>query len=818
MHYSIKMTNFLSEYFLVPLSDRVFFPFVRSQLKLSPSDFAKLEDCCATQIVVSCLIGKELKSVGTLCRILAKDAVSSSVHLEGQGRVSIALKGGEKLGAFVKAKPIADIDTPPVAPTVISELAAKVNEFLRVASTKPSSNVVVKFPPQSSPSAAANVVAVALLASGSISAAEAQNLLEQADVALRIGEVKVLLVKASEAARIRQEVNESIARKHSVEMRQHLIRRQIAELQNQLKSLSTSEDNGEDELDDVAKLRKRLDAAPLPEEVARIVRNEFKRLEAIQSHHPEYPGIITYLETIAQLPWQPSSAHEINIERARNELNSNHFSLEKVKKRIIEFLAVEKLLRGEKSSGTVLCLHGPPGVGKTSIGESIARSMGRKFLRISLSGVRDESELRGHRKTYIGAMAGLIIQSLIRAGTNDPVILLDEIDKVSSSNNPSVGRAGSGGAGSVLLELLDPEQNGAFRDAFLNFGFDLSKCFFICTCNSLSAVSRPLLDRLDVVHVEGYTDREKIEIAKRHLVAKQEEMCGLKTRVKLKLDDGVIHTVISGYTHEAGVRSLTRRIGDICRHFAMEIVDRGDDSVREVVVTSEDVRKILGQPLLPEGALIPSHGLPVGVSLGLAVSGTGGDILFIESVITGKTNSDRGAITVTGQLGDVMKESVRTALSLLMARSLNRYANSHELSVYRKIDPTLVRTSDIHVHFPTGSVQKDGPSAGVSTSIALASLFSGISPRSDLASTGEITLRGDVLPIGGVKQKLLAAHRAGLKTVLLPWANKPALEDVPSDVLRSLNVVFVRNIDEVMRIAFPHVEDSRTVAVNKSSL
>jgi ATP-dependent Lon protease len=811
-------------YFLVPLQDRVMFPSVRSQLKLSPQDFAKLEDFVkdsgVNQIVVSGIIGKELKSIGVLCRIIARDANSASIHIEGQSRVSFTVRGVEKVGSIVRAKIVSDIEASNLGPNVIQDLATKVNEFVRASSSK-QSNLVVKFPTQSSPSSAANIVAVALLASGSITVAEAQSLLEQTDVDQRLSEVKVLLTRATEAARIKQEVNESIARKHTVEMRQHLIRRQIAELQAQLKSLSG--DENEEDLDDVAKLRKKLDSLALPEEVAKIVKKEFNRLDAIQSHHPEYPGIVTYLEVIAQLPW-PSASNaknrEINIQRAKAELDSNHFSLEKVKTRVLEFLAVEKLRGGCSGPNSVLCLYGPPGVGKTSIAESIARSMDRKFLRISLSGVRDESELRGHRKTYIGAMAGLIIQSLIRTGVNNPVILLDEIDKVSSIGNPAA-RAGSGGAGGVLLELLDPEQNSAFRDAFLNFGFDLSKCFFICTCNSLSAVSRPLLDRLDVVTVEGYTDREKIEIAKRHLLEKQLEMNGLKKRVKISIPDDVYEHIIAGYTHEAGVRSLNRKIGDICRHFAMIEAEKNSEesehAMHEISVSIEQIRKILG-PAIPEGPIIPSHGLPVGVSMGLAVSGAGGDLLFIESVITGKSSGDRGAITVTGQLGDVMKESVRTAMSLLMARSLNRFANSHEMSVYRNIDPSLVRTSDIHVHFPTGSVQKDGPSAGISTSIALASLFSGISPRSDLASTGEITLRGDVLPIGGVKQKLMAAHRAGLTTVILPWANKPAIEDVPADVLRSLNVVFVKTIDEVMRIAFPHIEDAQTVALNKSSL
>jgi ATP-dependent Lon protease len=817
------------EYFLIPLQDRVMLPFVRSQIRLSPSDFGKLEDFLkdsgATQVVVASVTDRQIQTIGTLCRVIARDG-GNTVHLEGSARVSITYPGGAdkkfKVGARVKIKVIPDLACSPTdTQQIVSEISSKVNEFVRIsaAASNKQTSIVVKFHTSSSPAAVANIVTAALFASQSISVAEAQQLLEQPDVSIRLAQVNTVLVKAIEAAKIRQEVNETIARKHTAEMRKHLIKRQIAELQAQLKSISGNADDDDDSSggDDVSKLKKKFASLTLPDEVDKIVKKEFKRLDSIQSHHPEFPGILTYLETVAMLPWESVNISEINLEKAKTELDANHFSMEKVKKRVLEFLAVEKLTKNGGS--TVLCLHGSPGVGKTSIAESIARSMDRKFIRISLSGVRDESELRGHRKTYIGAMAGLIIQSLIRAGTNCPVILLDEIDKVSSVGNP-MARAGSGGAGSVLLELLDPEQNGAFRDAFLNFGFDLSKCFFICTCNSLSAVSRPLLDRLDIVTVEGYTDLEKIQIAQRHLIAKQEQLCGLTNiGLKLKIPDDVILFLISGYTHEAGVRSLSRRIGDLCRHFAMLHATRpGDQKPSVVELSVEQTRSILG-PSIPEGPIIGPGKLPVGVSLGLAVSGAGGDVLFIETVITGGSSGATGQITVTGQLGDVMKESVRTALSLLMARALNRFSSSHETSVYRTIDPAKVRSSDVHVHFPTGSVQKDGPSAGVSTSIALASLFSGISPRSDLASTGEITLRGDVLPIGGVKQKLIAAQRAGIKTVLLPWANKASMEEVPQDVIRAVNVIFVKNIDEVMRVAFPQSEsDVETIVLNKSSL
>ena len=764
-----------TEFVLLSLVDKVVFPHVRLQLKLGE---------LADSLVI---VRTAANTVGALCKVTARDTV------EGLVRVKIVAVDQNR----VRVKPVLDdaIVNESLVRSQVADITARLNELIKLTAKNPN-QTMVKFPSSASPAAVTNIVSAALLSTASISVAEAQALLELTDVSLRCKTLAAHLSRSIEAAKIRLEVNESIAKKHSADMRKHLIKRQLAELQQQLKQIDGNDD---EEGDDIAVLKKKLASLPLPLEVEKIVQKEYKRLDSIQSHHPEHPGTVAYLETIAALPWTATEASVIDLALARAELEKSHFGMKAVKRRVVEFLAVEKLTSAR--SHAVLCLYGHPGVGKTSIAESIARAMNRKFVRISLSGVRDESELRGHRKTYIGAMAGLIIQSIVRAGVNNPLILLDEIDKVSSMGNPA-GRAGSGGAGSVLLELLDAEQNGAFRDAFLNFGFDLSQCLFVCTCNSLQAVARPLLDRLDIVRVEGYTDEEKIEIAKRHLVQRQMDANGLTGRVKLDFSDHTLRFIISNYTHEAGVRNLSRRIADICRFFALEIADSAADPAN-VHVGEREVLKILG-PAIAEGPVIPAT-LPTGVALGLAVSGAGGDVLFVESAITGR-EAAKGSITVTGQLGEVMRESVRTALSLLMARSLNR-SNSVAGSVYCKIDPALVRAADIHVHFPTGSVQKDGPSAGVSTSIALASLFSRIKAPSDLASTGEITLRGDVLPIGGVKEKLIAAHRAGLRTVILPHANRAAVneEDIPSSVLKEINVVFVRNIDEVMRVAFPEI-------------
>jgi ATP-dependent Lon protease len=402
-------------------------------------------------------------------------------------------------------------------------------------------------------------------------------------------------------------------------------------------------------------------------------------------------------------------------------------------------------------------------------------------------------------------MPGLIVQALIRSGASNPVILLDEVDKISSANNLVRGSPES-----VLLEILDPEQHKNFRDSFLNFGIDLSHCLFICTCNSVRPLSRPLLDRLEIVNIDSYLEIEKMEIARKFLIPKSIEYCGLAGRAELRMSDDALRIVIQQYTAESGVRGLGRRIDDICRHMARRLVEKGDSEKSKVISlqTQEDVRGILGHPIISDGPQIPSQ-LPIGVSLGLAVTQIGGDILFIESVITGGGSSGVGRVVVTGQLGDVMKESIQASLALLSSRALNRGTGSG--SIYGLIDANLVRSSDIHVHFPNGAIRKDGPSAGVATSIALASLFSKHPARSDLCSTGEITLRGDVMPIGGVRDKVIAAHRAGMRTVLLPWANRESVQDcgLPDVVKNGIEIVFVKTIDQVMSIAFPGIDVSR---------
>ena len=823
------------EGFLIPVPDRVLFPSIRSVVRLNSDDlekFSAYSQNTEEPLVIICrrkTATNQVDKIGVICRVIAK---SNGIVIEAFSRVRLIEEKELVLGAIVMVEFIPDENETGISSkSIVAEITEKISQLVKVESkSAQSTSLKTTFPSGSPPSNFAYVIASGLLFSpnsgfiqrGILTVDDAQALLETNNPADRLTKLSGLLSRCIEGSRISNEVNETIRRKNENELKQILIKRQIAELQNQLRNLGGDEPHGDDtSLDEIGLIKKKIAAIQLPREVAQIVTKELKRIEGIQNHHPEYHGIITYLEHVVALPWNPVTTKEsIDLARARTELDQSHFGMEKVKKRIIEFLAVEKILESHESplkhSTSVLCLHGGPGLGKTSIAASIARALGRKFIRISLGGVRDESELRGHRKTYIGAMPGLIVQSLIRTGVKNPVILLDEVDKISLSGS-NVRVAGGGSPESVLLELLDPEQNFKFRDSYLNFGIDLSQCLFICTCNSLRGLTRPLLDRLEVVTIEGYLEHEKVEIAKHFLLSKSMKNSGIDILVKMDISNDMLKFIVNHYTAEVGVRSLGRKLDDICRFFASEFAVSKpvpDSLIR--LETEESIRKILGPSPIVEGPTIPGTPLPVGVALGLAVTEIGGDVLFIESVRTSEKAT--GKVLITGQLGDVMKESVQACISLLLNRSLNRSASTS--TVYSLIDPSVVKYTDIHVHFPNGSIPKDGPSAGVSTSIALASLFSGQAARSDLASTGEITLRGEILPIGGVREKLIAAHKAGLKTVILPWANRNSLKDgdLPPDVQSGLEIVFVKTIDQVMAVAFPQARGVSPVISSASSL
>jgi ATP-dependent Lon protease len=541
-------------------------------------------------------------------------------------------------------------------------------------------------------------------------------------------------------------------------------------LRQQMKAIQKELGEGDGEAAEAEQLRERLEKADLPDEVRKEAERELSRMEKLPAMAPDYHVIRTYLDFILELPWRVSSEDKLDLNEAQKILDEDHYDIEDIKERILEFLAVRKLRADAKSP--ILCFVGPPGVGKTSLGRSISRAMDRKFERLSLGGVRDEAELRGHRRTYVGAMPGRIVQSIRRAGVNNPVMMLDEIDKLGADYR--------GDPAAALLEILDPEQNNTFTDHYLDLPFDLSRVFFIATANQLGPIPPPLRDRMEVIQLAGYSDREKLQIAKRYLVPRQVRENGV-TAEQLEFVDEAISLIATRYTREAGVRQLERNLGRVARKVALKIA-KGE--TQKVVVNHEDVKEYLGSPkFYPEEA---RKELPAGVATGMAWTEMGGEILFIEaSLLPG----GRG-FTITGQLGDVMQESARAAQSYL-------WSHADEFG----ISADMFREYGVHLHVPAGAIRKDGPSAGVTITAALASLYTGRRVRPDTAMTGEITLSGLVFPVGGVKEKVLAAHRAGIHRILLPARNEADMEEVPEDVRKELEIVPLNRIREVFDAA-----------------
>ena len=597
-----------------------------------------------------------------------------------------------------------------------------------------------------------------------IDVGEKQALLEELDVEKRVRAVQKHISAQLEIAEIQQRLQKDVASQFSDAQRRAYLRSQIKAIQREL---GEAEAGSEEQ---AQQLRKRLEEANPPEEVMKQAERELKRLDFIPPASPEFSVIVSYIEIIADLPWNKLSKDNLDLDQAQRILDRDHYDLEKVKKRLIEYLAVRKL--NPQGHGAILCFLGPPGVGKTSLGQSIADALGRKFVRISLGGMRDEAEIRGHRRTYIGSMPGRIIQELRRCGTRNPVFMLDEIDKI--------GADFRGDPASALLEVLDPRQNHAFVDRYLDVPFDLSQVIFIGTANYIEGIPEPLRDRIEVISIPGYTEREKLEIAKRYLVPRQLEENGLKPE-QCVWEDDALRRVINDYTHEAGVRELERQIGAICRGVASQVA-RG--KTEHVTVTPDVVREMLGPAKYVRETKLKTS--KPGVVTGLAYTPQGGEVLHIEAT----RYPGKGNITLTGHIGEVMKESVQAALSLLRSRDGQLGVNSED---FRKMD--------IHVHVPAGAVPKDGPSAGIAMFAALASLFSNKPVRPDVAMTGEITLRGLVLPIGGLKEKSLAAMRAGISTVIIPKLNEKDLVDVPEEVKQKIKFVPVENVDEVLAVA-----------------
>ena len=597
-----------------------------------------------------------------------------------------------------------------------------------------------------------------------IGAEEKQALLETFDLKARLDKLLELLSRRIEVLKVSREIDERTKESIGDMNRKHLLREQIRTIQKEL-------GEGDETATEIAELDKAITEAKMPEEVEKHARKELKRLERMPEGAGENSMVRTYLEWLIELPWAADPEPEIDIAEARRILDADHYGLEKIKKRVLEYLAVRKLNPSGKSP--ILCFVGPPGVGKTSLGQSIARATRRKFVRLSLGGVHDEAEIRGHRRTYIGALPGTIIQNLRKAGTRNCVMMLDEVDKLGAGGF-------HGDPSSALLEVLDPEQNSTFRDTYLGVPFDLSGVMFICTANVLDTIPGPLRDRMEIIQLPGYTAQEKLQIARRYLVPRQLEATGLKP-AQCEISDEALMAIIDDYTREAGVRNLEREIGHVFRHVAVRIAE---GSVQQVKIGPDDLAAILG-PRKFEAEVAMRTGVP-GVATGLAWTPVGGDILFVEAARMPGT----GKLILTGQLGDVMKESAQAALSLIKARA-------RELG----IDPEVLEKSDIHVHVPAGATPKDGPSAGVAMFVSLASLLTGRPVRSDVAMTGEISLRGLVLPIGGVKEKVLAALRAGISMVILPERNRRDLEDIPADARERIRFMWVETVDEALATA-----------------
>ena len=705
----------------------------------------------------------DLYQVGTLTMIKRMERLGETMHIIAQGtdRVKVVEWKQENpyLRAVVQVLPDVRIKDPEEVEATKRNVQAMVQEALALLPGVPP-EVRVAMMGSVEPVRLAYFLGSIL----NLGVEQEQKMLESntADELLRLAhsylarELEIIQLRSKIATEAQSEMDKS--------QRDYILRQQMKAIQKEL-----GDDEGGEQAE-AALLRERLAAADLPDEVRTEAERELKRLERLPAAAPDYHVIRTYLEYVLELPWRKSSEDKLDLKEARRILDEDHYGLEDVKERILEFLAVIKLRPDTKSP--ILCFVGPPGVGKTSLGRSIARALGRQFERMSLGGMRDEAELRGHRRTYIGSMPGRVIQSIRRAGVNNPVLMLDEIDKL--------GNDYRGDPSSALLEILDPQQNGTFRDHYIDLPFDLSRVFFIATANQLGPIPPPLRDRMEVINLAGYSDMEKLQIARRYLLPRQIEENGLKTG-QLTLSDAAIELLATRYTREAGVRQLERNIGSVARKVALKIAQAEAEAVS---VDAGNIHDYLGAPrFYPEQA---RKELPAGVATGMAWTEMGGEVLFIEATLLPGGHG----LTITGQLGEVMQESARAAQSYLWSHA-NEFGISAE----------MFKDYGVHLHVPAGAIPKDGPSAGVTITAALASLYTGRRVRPDTAMTGEITLSGLVFPVGGLKEKILAAHRAGIRRIMLPARNEADIEDLPEDVRKELQIVFVSRISEVIDAA-----------------
>jgi ATP-dependent Lon protease len=705
--------------------------------------------------------------LGTIARMVRLPDGTLRVLIQGAQRV--------RVDSWVQTEPylVAEVSE---APDKVQESAELVALARNVQRTFSSIVGQVPYLPEELEVMVANVddpVMLTHLISGAlrIPTAEKQKLLEELDVTKRLRALSEILARELEVVALDSKIQSQVQSELSKGQREYLLRQQMKAIQEEL-------GEGDEVQAEVNELREQLEALKLPDEVSRQVERELSRLERLQPAMAEYGVVRNYLEWIASLPWDKSTEDNLDLAHAREVLDADHYDIEQVKDRILEFLAVRSLIgqRDAQPAGSILTFVGPPGVGKTSLGRSVARALGRQFERISVGGVRDEAEIRGHRRTYIGAMPGVIIRALRDAGANNPLFMIDEIDKL--------GADFRGDPASAMLEVLDPEQNRTFRDHYLDLPFDLSNVMFITTANTLDTIPGPLRDRMEVIQLAGYTEAEKLQIAKRYLVPRQIERNGL-TPARIAFTDGGLRTIISEHTREAGVRQLEREIGSVARKVARQVAE--GTLKRKVTITEPRVRELLGKPKFHiETRRRTSR---PGVATGLAWTPVGGEVLFVEATAM----PGGGHLTITGQLGDVMRESAQAALSYVRANSEQLFGDD--------LPPDWFAKHDVHIHVPAGAIPKDGPSAGVTMVTALVSLLSGRPVRSDVAMTGEVTLTGQVLPIGGLKEKALAAQRSGIRTIIAPELNEQDIDEIPEHLRKTLRFVFVSAIDQVLDAA-----------------
>ncbi|MBI4097447.1 MAG: endopeptidase La [Candidatus Levybacteria bacterium] len=757
---------------IIPIRDGIIFPNTDSVLTFGrPKSLAALELSFSQERIVCFVLQKsarvndpspaDIYRIGTLCRIERMIKTEGEINAQVRGVSRVEIKSFHENENFlighVEELKEESVDTPEVK-ALCNHLA---NEFRRAMNLGKTADFLV-FMNIMSPDNPAGQLADLIASVLDLKPSQKQELLELTNVKARLERVAELLAKEIKVLELERKIASKTAERFEKGAREVMLRERLKTIEKELGE--SDEDN------EIRELMQKIKESGMPEEIEEKARKEAKKLAQMAQFNPEAGYIRNYLDWLIDLPWSKESKTDLEVRKAEKMLNDDHFGLKDAKERIVEYLAVQKL--AGKMKGPILCFVGPPGVGKTSIGKSIAHALGRKFVKVSLGGIRDEAEIRGHRRTYVGALPGRIIQGIKDAGTKNPVFMLDEIDKV--------GADFRGDPSSALLEALDPEQNGAFSDHYLEVPFDLSNVMFITTANVLYTIPPALRDRLEVINFAGYTHDEKFHIAKDFLIKKQMEAHGLSEK-EIELTDGGLKFIIEHYTRESGVRNLERQIASLLRKIA-KLVAEGKK--KKVIITSKNVPKFLG-PIKMHSTLIEKKD-EIGMSTGLAWTEAGGDILFIEvALMPGK-----GTILMTGQLGDIMKESCQAAMSYIRARGISL-----------GLSPKFFQKIDVHVHVPEGAVPKDGPSAGDAITTAIVSALTKIPVKRTVGMTGEVTLRGRVLEIGGVKEKVIAAHRAGLKTIILPKDNKKDLIDVPKEVIRDLDFKFVTHMDEVLDIA-----------------